>query len=563
MKNTMTQLYIVLGIIAFVVLMLLPSMLYSQTIKPQINRYIEYIEPINYVTGNDSLNNSLIGPDALYGVGNAEDAEIYAKEVAPLRKERFIRRIKMLFGVDISKHYDDKGHCYMNHMIAVFPETQLVKIRQLQIPSSRWYKPGRHSIVPSIIMHDRESDKKHTELSAEDKENLEVMIDRMYGDLYYGPLYPILLPEIINYCKWAYYNDPNAYETIRKRDSAILVDPGDDGPAALHRILDRHRYAAPYDCREGIPENTDINSYVLSFYAPIFFDADFIGCLNSIGRSRVYNNINETIYYHIPGNLSPDKAYKGEKDPVVVSKHLAKDCIDYVQKEHIDALRYESRLMGLLVRLYPNLLVEKSGSAMRDSILDFLYKHKAEFEKYDYFGYTLLRNLAKRRKIDNSKIGVPLSATADGSALMRIDPFESGVEFDTLRSGELFTVYEMGYDDFYLAQCAKPIEEWNKRDKDGYAMCTGRMEKVWCYVPKTDVQILSDADNKITPFIEWGIVSDADGYTNIWSKDDDKVVIDEVKSGDWVKILSYDMKSYLVELQDGRQGRIHKSRIIW
>lgn len=138
-KNILIFSIISIAILAF--LLLMPIALKAQTLKPKIKHYIEYTEPIEY------LSEPLVGWSAFYGVSSADDAVKYRKEVAPLSMDRFIRRIKMLFGVDITGHMDDdKGHLYFSEYVAVFPSTQLVKIKQARIGKSNAATPGIGSL---------------------------------------------------------------------------------------------------------------------------------------------------------------------------------------------------------------------------------------------------------------------------------------------------------------------------------------------------------------------------------------------------------------------------------
>ena len=529
------------GIAIMLLLVMLPDTLKAQTQKSVINRYVEYMDPMNYV--ND---NPLIGPDALYGIGYSDDAEKYRKEVAPLTKDRFIRRIKMLYGVDITDHYDDKGHCYITPTIAIFPETQLVKIRQgIAVPYER------HSGLEQM-----------STLKKEYKEETDEELTDSLLSNYYRPL---SFSDILNYCKWIYYNDSDSYYQIKQGDDNCPILGEYEGKTEVQHIIARHRYAAPFDCRDSLPRDIVIAEFVPKLGVALREDYNYISALNTLGRSRLVNSIAETEFYKLDFDIVDMlvKDYYNERSGVtsVILYRPTKEDVYYISKPSPNSVRYGSYTMGILPSLNRYMTVPRYLSMMSNSVRRFLFERKEEFEQYDYFGHTFLRNLAKGKPIDNSKVGVPYTAQAVRPAVMRVDPYDTGIEFDTLNSGELFTIYEMGYDDFYLAQCAKPVEEWNRWNENGYAMCTGRMERVWCYVPKEDVQILPSEDNLVTPFIEWGIISDAKGSTEIHSNNDE--IIGTIPSGEWVKILSYDIRNYLIETKSGIQGRIEKSAVVW
>ena len=551
-------LFSIVGVVIILLLLFIPFTLEGQVLEPKINRYVEYSDPIEY-TRNGSY-----GWEAAYSKGRAEDIVNYRKEVAPLSPDRFIRRIKMLFGVDITGHMDDKGHFYFSELIAVFPESQLVRIQQ-KLSAERVPYLENMVYIPEKRTYVVKSDDWHT------------IIDGV-NEPYYEP-YPreLSFSDILLYCKWIYYSDREAYGKLRKGDLAADSYKDRDGWGnSANQITNKHLSAAKFDARD---RDADNEYYITSpcdnlkgrIFPPLREDVEFIRVLNTVGRERVINNISETNYYDLDFDPVPDvvQIFFGEEKydsfdrPFALCYQASEDEYYFVTKPRVDSLRYDPYIMGIL-RMKTYLMVPSYVRIMGSSIRDFLREHRAEFEKYDYFGYTLFRQMAKTGKVNNSQIGVPHTATSLSTASLRIDPQNSGIVFDSLHSDELFTVYDMGYDDYYLAQCAKPVEEWDKRDGNGYAMCTGRLERVWGYVRKKEVMLHPGNDpTGIRPFIDWGIVSDADGYVNLRDKSDPSRIISEIPSGEWVKILSYDMKNYLIETRDGTQGRIHKSRIIW
>ena len=559
MKSKMNiLLFSIVGVVIILLLLFIPFTLEGQVLEPKINRYVEYSDPIEY-TRNGSY-----GWEAAYSKGRAEDIVNYRKEVAPLSPDRFIRRIKILFGVDITGHMDDKGHFYFSELIAVFPESQLVRIQQ-KLSAERVPYLENMVYIPEKRTYVVKSDDWHT------------IIDGV-NEPYYEP-YPreLSFSDILLYCKWIYYSDREAYGKLRKGDLAADSYKDRDGWGnSANQITNKHLSAAKFDARD---RDADNEYYITSpcdnlkgrIFPPLREDVEFIRVLNTVGRERVINNISETNYYDLDFDPVPDvvQIFFGEEKydsfdrPFALCYQASEDEYYFVTKPRVDSLRYDPYIMEIM-RMATYLMVPNYVRIMGSSIRDFLREHRAEFEKYDYFGYTLFRQMAKTGKVNNSQIGVPHTATSLSTASLRIDPQNSGIVFDSLHSDELFTVYDMGYDDYYLAQCAKPVEEWDKRDGNGYAMCTGRLERVWGYVRKKEVMLRPGNDpSGIRPFIDWGIVSDADGYVNLRDKSDPSRIISEIPSGEWVKILSYDMKNYLIETRDGTQGRIHKSRIIW
>ena len=556
-KDLPWLLFSIVGVVIILLLLFIPFTIKGQVLEPKINRYVEYSDPIEYAR------NGPYGWEAAYSKGRAEDIVNYRKEVAPLSPDRFIRRIKMLFGVDITGHMDDKGHFYFSELVAVFPESQLVRIQQELSASGVLYLENMVYIP----------EKRTYVVKSEDWYDI---FDP--DDVGYFASNPreFTFSDILLYCKWIYYSDMEAYGKLRKGDLAAPPYEESEAWEKVNQITNKHLGAAKFDVRDRDADNKD---YITNpcdnlkgrIFPPLRKDVEFIRTLNTVGRERVINNISETTRYNLDFDPVPDvvQRFFSEEEydecirPFALCYRASEDEYYFVTKPRVDSLRYDPYIMGIL-RMKTYLMVPSYVRIMGSSIRDFLREHRAEFEKYDYFGYTLFRQMAKTGKVNNSQIGVPHTATSLSTASLRIDPQNSGIVFDSLHSDELFTVYDMGYDDYYLAQCAKPVEEWDKRDGNGYAMCTGRLERVWGYVRKKEVMLRPGNDpSGIRPFIDWGIVSDADGYVNLRDKSDPSRIISEIPSGEWVKILSYDMKNYLIETRDGTQGRIHKSRIIW
>lgn len=559
----MELLFLGLFCVAFLVIvaLLIPTGALAQTRKPEIRHYIEYTDPIEYGQ------NGPYGWEDFYNKTTPDDIEKYRKEVAPLSPERFIRRIKMLFGVDITGHIDDMGHFYFSELVAIFPQSQLVRIQEYDSGGTERNVPQEASYIPEKKIYTLHIDSENNGNGDEE----EIMS--------FEPcIREFPFSDIELYCKWIYYSDKDAYTQLRKIDAqAPRYEETEGFGKRLNQITNKHLGAARFDVRDRAQDHGPYYPFPgddrNGLYPPLDRDVRFIQHQNTAGRIRVENNIAETNFYNLDFDVMPiiveayneectGKNSDGERVRPVLSYRPNAEETNYVVKPTVDSLRYTPPIMGFLgINIY--LTVPNYVSLMGASVRDFLREHKSEFEKYDYFGYTLLRQLARTGKVDNSQIGVPHTARALNATSLRLDPQQSSIVFDSLQNDELFTVFEMGYDKYYLAQCAKPVEEWNKRDENGYAMCTGRLERVWGYVPKKEVVLLSEGQSPIRPFVDWGIVSDADGYTNLRDKDDTRKVIEQLPSGEWVKILSYDMNYYLVETPTGTTGRIHKSRIIW
>ena len=154
---------------------------------------------------------------------------------------------------------------------------------------------------------------------------------------------------------------------------------------------------------------------------------------------------------------------------------------------------------------------DANHEAVRDSI-----------RSNNYYGYAVLREFCEnpeREMPTLEKVGSSFKATVKAkNALLYLEPFADSYDIDTLRSDESFIAYEMGHDDYYFVETVKPVES-PIAGPDGYALILDRTETVYGYVRKTEVKEFTDSDlisqttniGKGKP----GVVIDPDGYVNI------------------------------------------------
>lgn len=75
---------------------------------------------------------------------------------------------------------------------------------------------------------------------------------------------------------------------------------------------------------------------------------------------------------------------------------------------------------------------------------------------------------------------------------------------------------------------------------------------------------LNPEERKTKPiFVDWGVVTDAEGSVNLRDQTDASKIIGKVESGEWVKVVEDAGSYYVVKTWAGVRGRIHKSRISW
>ncbi|MDR2146810.1 MAG: hypothetical protein LBE91_10170 [Tannerella sp.] len=140
----------------------------------------------------------------------------------------------------------------------------------------------------------------------------------------------------------------------------------------------------------------------------------------------------------------------------------------------------------------------------------------------NYYGYALLREFCEnpmREMPTLEKVGTSFKGKVrENSALLYLEPYPDSYDIDTIHPDETFIAYEMGYDDYYFVEAVKPVES-PIAGLDGYAVILDRTETVYGYMKKSEVRELTGTD-AVTPVAfphkkKQGTISDPDGYVNI------------------------------------------------
>jgi hypothetical protein len=140
----------------------------------------------------------------------------------------------------------------------------------------------------------------------------------------------------------------------------------------------------------------------------------------------------------------------------------------------------------------------------------------------NYYGYTLLREFCEnpeREMPTLEKIGTSFKGTVKGkNTLLYLEPFADSYDIDTIQPNETFIAYEMGHDDYYFVEVVKPVES-SIAGPGGYAVILDRTETVYGYMKKSEVRELTGTD-AVTPVAfphkkKQGTINDPDGYVNI------------------------------------------------
>jgi hypothetical protein len=112
----------------------------------------------------------------------------------------------------------------------------------------------------------------------------------------------------------------------------------------------------------------------------------------------------------------------------------------------------------------------------------------------NYFGYGLLRDFCEgrwrysslRAKMLESYKAKPLT---DGVKLW-LEPHPWAYDIDDLTVTDELTVTELGYDDYYFAEVMLPVETPSELDENGYSRILDRKEKVRGYVKRSEIAIV-------------------------------------------------------------------------
>ena len=198
---------------------------------------------------------------------------------------------------------------------------------------------------------------------------------------------------------------------------------------------------------------------------------------------------------------------------------------------------------------------------------------KADIEKNDYYGYTLLREFLTnpmRETPTLEKIGNHFRAVSRlPEIFLSVEPFEDSYAIDTISSGEIIQVYETGHDDYYFTEIERPVES-PVADYDGYAKLLDRKEAIYGYVRKSEVKRHTDADLLAeyqaadTAGSKLGKIIDPDGYVNIRKEmNTQSVILGRIQKKEAFNYWEVPGSNWcVVKTQEGIWGFVYKDRIV-
>jgi len=191
-------------------------------------------------------------------------------------------------------------------------------------------------------------------------------------------------------------------------------------------------------------------------------------------------------------DISPNSALEGEGVSIF-----------YRPWHNYAAEKGVSSFMSFVLQLkskYLNKFVIKFMSGQIDKNIG-LYSYHGKLQKNirsnNYYGYSVLREFCEnpmREMPTLEKIGTCFKASVNqNNTPLLLEPFGDSFDIDTIYIDETFTAYEMGHDDYYFIEIEKPVES-PVADEDGYAMIIDRLETVYGYLPKEQVEAFVSED---------------------------------------------------------------------
>jgi len=190
----------------------------------------------------------------------------------------------------------------------------------------------------------------------------------------------------------------------------------------------------------------------------------------------------------------------------------------------------------------------------------------------NYYGYAILREFCEnleREMPTLEKVGSSFSAqVVNPKALLYLEPYPDSYDIDTLFASEIFKAYEMGYDDYYLVEVVKPVES-PVAGPDGYAMILDRTETVYGYVRKVEVKEVSEAEiefqkiKNLSGAPKHGFINDPDGFVNIRKEQNsESEIVGKIKEKEIFLYWQIPGSNWwYVQTYDNISGFVYQSRI--
>ena len=487
----------------------------------------------------------------------------------PLRPERFRRRIKMLWGIDVNDYPEDALICFGVHW-----------------ETGHFTLSIKHQTMNGVWYGD---------------ENAPIPYD-LFDKSIYVPLRQCMLfadmettSDFFKNYPLDIYNKLNAIYNYSPIDS----EPTKNNVSVYYDIL-RLIYDCVYSTSPSILSYMDEKSRLLRAepYAPHIFvyNNGTPDRLSEIKANLVSLYIKEQL--NRGRKLTPNMHPRPKEDELWIGYRLDKEW-DFEYKLTRIASPYVSRGDG--VKFFPwRMDTKMKGSAAYLSFLLQLdekiafktvilymsgqldnkgyiegqeYKYiREQIRSNNYYGYAILREFCEnpeREMPTLEKVGTSFNAKViQPKTLLLLEPYPDSYDIDTIKQEEIFKAYEMGYDDYYFIEVIKPVES-PVAGPDGYAIILDRTETVYGYIRKSEVKEIPESEienQKIMSQLgerKLGRIDDPDGYVNIRkeSNAESEVVGKIVEKELFFYWEIADSNWWYVETKDAIKGFVYKSRI--
>ena len=421
-------------------------------------------------------------------IPSSEIVKSLYKSYPPLRPERFRRRVKILWGIDVDD-YPENSIISISNLIGLSVKNQLIKGKMINNVSN-------DDNLPSI---------------------------------------PPLPDSIYGLCR----------QFLFFSDTSIISRVSDSKYAHVEEVLKIHKsfmesnyfkefFIRIYDILSDIYRNTITTPYLLFNYTeennPVNVGTGGCGLLcNTVDLNihvhhRAFDLKGDLLYFYIEKQRNTRDIWfvlsdKQRKKTDVPVSWRGNDLTNSSEKysggpnmffpwHNYNIARSLAGNLSFLIRLKQkttNSYFIRYMSGQLDSPVSrshYLHKERQDsirelIRSNNYYGYAILREFCEnleREMPTLEKVGTSFSAqVVNPKALLYLEPYPDSYDIDTLFASEIFKVYEMGYDDYYLVEVVKPVES-PVAGPDGYAMILDRTETVYGYVRKVEVKEVSEAE---------------------------------------------------------------------
>ncbi|MDR1198720.1 MAG: SH3 domain-containing protein, partial [Prevotellaceae bacterium] len=492
----------------------------------------------------------------------------------PLRPERFRRKVKMLWGIDINDYPAD----------AIFPIGQtgydiITLSKRYQLLS------GHHYPLPPVDMDDGPAFIEHHDFIYEhvrkfvffgDDDARRTLLD--YNEQWYGREYEVVISAdflIMMYHSMPFSQDVGLIEYNDKNPSymGLLME---DGPlfSEINLISAKYSDSGLLEINLGfdgelrmIQRISDMRCDLLSLYIRQELSKGRILIDNpSYSENTIFLGQNlfqdngmgflPSLYY----NSDPRYHFCNPWHNYSLGKGVSSYLAFLLQLQNKFTDKQVIKYMSGQFDKYHLLSDYGDGNAIRKDI-----------KENNYYGYSVLREFFEnpmREMPTLEKIGSSFRACVKGNnTLLLLEPFVDSYDIDTVQPTEFLKAYEMGHDDYWFVEVEKPVES-PVADMYGYATILDRTETVYGYIPKQQVKALTDAD-----ILQWetmhdttksklGIIDDPDGYVNIRKgQNAQSEIAGQIKKDEVFRYWELPTNWCVVETEAGLRGFVYKIRI--